>query len=85
MEGSFSTTITSMPPSAMSSAAWMPAIPPPMIRARLVTGMWMASNGRLCLTFSTIVRAMSIALSVAASRSSWIHEQCSRMLAISHR
>ena len=85
IEGSFSTSTTSWPPSAMSSAAWMPAMPPPMTSARLVTGMRMVSSGRLCLTFSTMVRARSIAFGVASARSSWIHEQCSRMLAISHR
>ncbi len=84
IEASFSTSTTSWPPSAMSSAAWMPAMPPPITSARLVTGMRMLSSGRLCLTFSTIVRAMSIALGVASALSSWIHEQCSRMLAISH-
>ena len=85
MEGSLSTRITSWPPSAMSSAAWMPAMPPPMTRARLVTGTVMVSSGRLCLTFSTIMRTISIALAVASSLSSWTQEQCSRMLAISHR
>ena len=84
IEASFSMSTTSWPPSAMSSAAWMPAMPPPITRARLVTGMWMLSSGRLCLTFSTMVRAMSMALAVASPRSSWIQLQCSRMLAISH-
>ena len=32
-----------------------------------------------------MVRAMSIALGVASALSSWIHEQCSRMFAISQR
>ena len=44
MEASFSTRTTSWPPSAMSSAAWMPAMPPPITRARLVTGMRMVSQ-----------------------------------------
>jgi len=60
------------------------AMPPPMTMARLVTGILMTSSGLLCLTFSTIVRPMSMALAVASSMSSWIQEQCSRMLAISH-
>ena len=85
IEASFSTSTTSWPPSAMSSAAWMPAMPPPITRARLVTGMRIVCSGLLCLTFSTMVRAVSIALAVACSRSSWIQEQCSRMLAISTR
>ena len=38
MEGSRSTSSTWWPQSAMSSAAWMPAMPPPMTSARLVTG-----------------------------------------------
>ena len=84
MDASFSMRTTSWPPSAMSSAAWMPAMPPPMTRARLVTGILMTSSGLLCLTFSMIVRPMSMALAVASSLSSWIQEQCSRMLAISH-
>ena len=53
-------------------------------QARLVTGILIVSSGRLCLTFSTIVRPMSMALAVASSLSSWTQEQCSRMLAISH-
>ena len=84
MEASFSTRMTSWPPSAMSRAAWMPAMPPPITMARFVTGILMGSSGRLCLTFSTMVRAMSMALAVASALSSWIQEQCSRMLAISH-
>ncbi len=65
IEASFSTSTTSWPASAMSSAAWMPAMPPPITRARLVTGMRMVCSGLLCLTFSTMVRTMSIALAVA--------------------
>ncbi len=38
MEGSRSTRTTWWPQSAMSRAAWMPAMPPPMTSARLVTG-----------------------------------------------
>ena len=85
MEGSFSTRMTSAPPSARSSAAWMPAMPPPMTRARLVTGMQMVSRGTLRFTFSTMVRPMAMAFSVAFSLSSWIQEHCSRTFAISHR
>ncbi len=62
----------------------MPAMPPPMTSARLVTGTRIGSRGLLRLTFSTIVRTMSMAFSVASPRSSWTQEQCSRMLAISH-
>ncbi len=85
IDGSFSTSTTSTPPSAMSSAAWMPAMPPPMTRARLVTGIRIVSRGAFRFTFSTMDRQASMALSVAFSRSSWIHEQCSRMFAISAR
>ena len=45
IEGSRSTSTTSQPPSAMSSAAWMPATPPPITRARRVTGMRIGSSG----------------------------------------
>jgi len=85
IEGSFSTSTTSPPPSAMSSAAWMPAMPPPMTSARRSMGMRMGVKGTLRLTFSTMARPSAMALTVASSRSSWIHEQCSRTLAISHR
>ncbi len=85
IEDSFSTSTTSAPPSARSSAAWMPAIPPPITRARRSIGMRIVSSGALALTFSTSVRVIAIALRVACSRSSWIHEHCSRMLAISQR
>ena len=38
MEGSLSTRITLWPALAMSRLAWMPAMPPPMTSAVLVTG-----------------------------------------------
>ena len=64
MEGDFSTSTTLWPPLAMSSAAWMPAMPPPSTRARLVTGTWMGCSGWLRLTFSTMTRTRSTALAV---------------------
>ena len=38
MEGDFSTSNTGLPALAMSSAAWMPAMPPPSTSAFLVMG-----------------------------------------------
>ena len=85
MEGSRSTRSTWWPQSAMSSAAWMPAIPPPMTSARLVTGTVIGRSFLFFFTRSTMSRTMSFAFAVASSRSSWTQEQCSRMFAISHR
>lgn len=85
MEGSRSTSTTLWSASAMSRAAWMPAMPPPMTSARLVTGTVIGTSRRSFLTRATIISTMEMALAVASSRSSWTQEQCSRMLAISQR
>jgi hypothetical protein len=45
--------------------------------------MRIVSSALLTLTFSMSVRVTAMAFSVARGRSSWIHEQCSRMFAIS--
>ena len=85
MDGDFSTSTTWCPELAMSSAAWIPAMPPPSTSARLVTGTWIGCSGWLRLTFSTITRTRSAAFSVVTSPFSCTQEQCSRRLAISHR
>ena len=54
-----------------------------MTSARLVTGLSPACKGASRLTFAIAVRTRTSAFSVASSLSLWIHEQCSRMLAIS--
>ena len=74
-----------MPPAAISSAAWIPAMPPPMTTAVGSTGTEIGWRPRLRLTFSTMMRMRSIALAVAAARSVCTQEQCSRTLAISRR
>ena len=83
MVGCFSTMSTSKPASAMSSAVWMPAMPPPMTSARLVTGLSPAVSGALSCTLAMAVRPSTMAFSVACALSLWIQEHCSRMLAIS--
>ena len=52
MVGCFSTMSTSKPASAMSSAVWMPAMPPPMTSARLVTGLSPAVRGAFSCTLA---------------------------------
>ena len=83
MVGDFSTMSTSKPASAMSSAVWMPAMPPPMTSARLMTGLVPAVSGAFFSTLATAALARVMAFSVPTSLSLWIHEHCSRMLAIS--
>ena len=81
-----STRTTSWPASAMSSAAWMPAMPPPITRARLVDRHVDRLERPVVLDLrDRSCGSRSMALAVASARSSWTHEQCSRMLAISHQ
>ena len=67
----------------MSSAVWMPAMPPPMTSARFVTGLVIAVRGALSCTFAMAARPRMMAFAVASSRFLWIQEHCSRMFAIS--
>ena len=69
MVGFFSTMSTSKPASAMSSAVWMPAMPPPMTSARFVTGLVPAVSGALSCTFAMAARPRMTAFSVASSLS----------------
>ena len=86
MEGAFSTRTTWWPPSAMSSAAWMPAMPPPMTSARLVTGTLIGCERLVVLDLLHHQPHDVDGLDGGRlARSSWTQEQCSRMLAISHR
>ena len=85
IDGSFSTNITLWPQLAMSSAACMPAIPPPITSAFFVMGTWIGVSGELRRTFSTSPCTISMAFSVVSSPLGCTHEQCSRRLAISHR
>jgi len=80
-----STRTTSAPPSARSRAVWMPAMPPPITRARRVTGTRIGSKGRSRDTLLTVARTSEMAFFVACSRSEWTHEHCSRRLVISQR
>ncbi len=73
-----------MPESAVSNAAWIPATPAPMIMIDFSTGMNFVSNGWSSAALATDILMMSLAFAVAFSGSfMWIHEDCSRMLAIS--
>ena len=64
----------------------MPATPPPMTRTSLLTSTSFGLE-RLELRgpWPRAILTMSQAFSVATGMSSWIQEQCSRMLAISKR
>ena len=79
----FSTISTGKPASAISRAAVIPAIPPPITRARFVIGVSPGVKGvsRIVLAIAALPRA--IAFSVASAMSFITHEHCSRMLAIS--
>lgn len=81
--GVFSTMSTGYPASAMSNAVWIPAMPPPITRARLVTRLSPGFSGVFKFTLATAARIRITAFSVASSISLWIQEQCSRMFAIS--
>ena len=84
MVGFFSTMSTSKPASAMSSAVWMPAIPPPMTSARLVTGLFAGGQRRVQVApWRRRPWPRMMAFSVPSALSLWIQEHCSRMLAIS--
>ena len=61
----------------------MPAMPPPMTSARLVTGLVPAVSGAFFFTLAMAARASTMAFSVPSGMSLWIQEHCSRMLAIS--
>ena len=81
--GLVSTISTGNPASAISSAVWMPAIPPPITSARLVTGDSPGVRGVFKLTFAIAAFPRTIAFSVPIAMSLCIHEHCSRILAIS--
>ena len=67
----------------MSSAVWIPAMPPPMTSARLVTGVSPGVSGAFSLTLATAALPKMIAFSVPVCLSLWTHEHCSRTFAIS--
>ena len=69
MVGFFSTMSTGNPASAMSSAVWMPAMPPPMTNARLITGLVPAVRGAFKWTLAMAARPRIIAFSVPVSLS----------------
>jgi hypothetical protein len=83
-DGSRSTSTTGKPALAMSSAARIPATPPPITRPRFVTGTSTGFRARACFTRSTVAATIRHALAVAWSWFGWTQEHCSRMLAISH-
>ena len=85
IDGSCSTITTFCPAFAISSAAWIPAMPPPMTSAVFVTGTLIENSGLFRFTFSTIIETRSVAFSVVASPLACTHEQCSRRFAISQR
>ena len=75
-----------MPWAAIDKLATMPASPPPMIRAPLVTLNGNLCNGSSLAAFATAMRTRSFAFAVAASGSNMCtHEHWSRIFAISNR
>ena len=64
--GSFSTKSTSNPKSVRSTAACIPAIPPPMTRTDLRAGNSSFSMGSRSLARSVAARSMALAFSVAS-------------------
>ena len=83
MVGLVSTMSTGKPASAMSSAVWIPAIPPPITSARLVTGLSPGVRGVFRLTLATAALPRMMAFSVPTGISLCTQEHCSRTLAIS--
>ena len=81
--GFFSTKSTGKPASAMSSAAVMPAIPPPITRARFVIGVSPGVSGVSNIDLAMAAFPKATAFSVASAMSFITHEHCSRMLATS--
>ncbi len=69
MEASLSTRTTSWPPSAISSAACMPAMPPPMTMAFLVMGTVAICKGLLRKALDTAILTSCSALAVASALS----------------
>ena len=63
----------------------MPAMPPPMTRARFTTRLVPAVRGAFSITFAMAALARIMAFSVASSTFLCIQEQCSRIFAISTR
>src|SRR5512133_981475 len=85
MEGDLSIITTLCPVLAISRAAWMPAIPPPITIAVFVTGTFIGWRAELSFTFSTCVLTISTAFLVVRSFFSCTQEQCSLRFAISQR
>ncbi len=69
IDGDFSTRTTSYPEFAMSSAAWIPATPPPTTSARRVSGTSIGASASSSFAFSTIVLTILMAFRVAFSLS----------------
>src|SRR5512146_2401440 len=64
----------------------MPAMPPPMTKALLVTGTSMVSRGLSNRALATAMLIMSFAFAVASfGVLGWHHEENSRMFAISNK
>ena len=83
---SLSTRWTGYPWAAMSRAAVIPVIPPPMTAAALVTGISAPTRGSSRHALAMAILRRSLALLVAASCSCmWIQEHWSRMLAMLNR
>ncbi len=85
IDGSRSTRWTGNPASAISRAAEIPAIPPPTISVVGLIGTRNGSSGTSWATRKTPPATTAFALAVAASRSAWTHETCSRIETSSHR
>ena len=81
--GFFSTMSTGNPASAISNAAVIPAIPPPITRALFVTGVSPSVRGVSKIDFAIAALPSAIAFSVASFTSFKTQDVCSRMFATS--
>ena len=71
-----------MPALARTSAAWMPAMPPPTTSTFGLIGTFFTSSGLCSGTRWMAARARAMALRVASRRSVCTQASCSRMLTI---
>ncbi len=85
IDGSRSTRWTGKPASASSRAAVIPAMPPPTTSDAGWIGTRNGSRGACSSMRYTPPAMTALALAVAAGRSVWTHETCSRIETSSHR
>ena len=85
IDGSRSTRYTWNPAFAISSADWIPAMPPPTTRVVGLIGTLISSNAAFSITLETAPDTTALAFAVATALSECTHETCSRIEANSTR